>query len=72
MKNANMNSIEPTLNSSNVAEIFPKTPPTGLAHGADNQIIVSHVKLRIKKFNLRFAITSKTRGTITFKATTKP
>ena len=54
MKNANMNSIEPTFNSPNVVGTSEKTPPIGLAQGANKVIIGSQKKLKVKKFNFKF------------------
>ena len=56
MKNANMNSIEPTFNSPNVVGTSEKTPPTGLAQGANKVIIGSQKKLKVKKFNFKLTI----------------
>ena len=58
MKNANMNSIEPTFNSPNVVGTSEKTPPTGLAQGANKVIIGSQKKLKVKKFNFKLTMSS--------------
>jgi hypothetical protein len=50
-----------------VVGISEKIPPRGLAHGADNVIKGSHIKLIVKKFNLKFVISSKVRGLIALK-----
>ena len=62
MKNANMNNIEPTFNSPNVVGTTEKTPPIGLAQGANKVIIGSQKKLKVKKFNFKLTISSNIRG----------
>ena len=71
MKNANINSIEPTFNSPNVVGISEKTPPTGLAQGANKVIIGSQKRLRVQKFNLKLTISSNIRGARPLSARTK-
>ena len=62
MKNANMNSIEPTFNSPNVVGTSEKTPPIGLAQGLNKVVIGSQKKLKVKKFNFKLTISSNIRG----------
>ena len=62
MKNANMNSIEPTFNSPNAVGTSEKTPPIDLAQGANKVIIGSQITPKIKKFNFKLTINSKIGG----------
>ena len=71
MKNDIMNNIEPTFNSPNVVGTSEKTPPTGLAQGANKVTIGSQKKLRVKKFNLKLTISSKMEGVRALSARTK-
>ena len=71
MKNANMNSIEPTFNSPNVVGTSEKTPPIGLAQGANKVIIGSQKKVKVKKFNLELTRNSKIGGFRALNARTK-